>query len=128
MPEMKIPEMIINIMYEGIMLPFFIIGAPNIRNSEYLHWLFSGRSRQTITCTGPITHDQFNFFRSMMMTGEIIYKKRKHKFTSGCLTDVLERDTVPFSINNIRPIFHRSYDEYMIFYFQLVEGLGNGII
>lgn len=123
MLEIKIPRMIINIMHENTMLPFFIIGAPNISNDYYISWLFSGRTSQTLTCTGPITDRQRDYFQQTRTTGEILYKNQKFKFQNGYITDIIEGDMVPLSINNIQPMFYRPYNEYIIFYFLLVNGL-----
>jgi len=65
-----------------------------------------------------------NFLKHDYTTGEILYKKALFKFDDSYISDIIKRDITPISIDNIRKIFHRQYNEYMIFYFVIIRGLG----
>lgn len=121
---MGIPEMYLNIKCDDVMLPFFITGAPNIYDHEYMKWLFGGGTRKTLTCTGPITRRQIDILRHEGANGELLYKKHRIEFENSYLTDILEREETPILVANIVPRFHRPYEEYILFYFLLSEGLG----
>lgn len=121
---MKIPEMYLSLMCDDMMLPFFITGAPNIYNDEYMKWLFSGGSRKTLTCTGPATQHQIDILRHGGTKGELLYKRYRIEFENCLLTDILEQQETPILITNIMPRFHRPYEYYILFYFLLVDGIG----
>ncbi len=121
---MKIPKMYVNVMCDNTILPFFVTGAPNVYNNEYLHWLFSGGTRKTITCTGPITQDQIDYLKNNETSGELLYKKYRIKFEHSILTDILERRSTPITTMNIIPRFHRPYEDYVMFYFLFMNGIG----
>ncbi len=116
--------MMINVMCDDVILPFQVTGAPNIYETELIEWLFSGITRQTLLCSGPITQRQLDFLRSTETTGELIYQNQMFRFNRSRITDIVERSKAPLIIKDLKKIFYRKYDEYISFYFLLINGLG----
>ncbi len=121
---MRIPEMMINVMCDDVILPFQVTGAPNVYDTKLIEWLFSGITRQTLLCSGPITQSQLDFLRSTETTGELIYQNQMFRFNRSRITDIVERSKAPLIIKDLKKIFYRKYDEYISFYFLLINGLG----
>ncbi len=124
---MRIPKIIINIMCDNnILLPFHVECAPNISNDQFLQWLFSGTSRQTLACSGPVTNEQLRFLTTTYTTGELLHINKIFKFENAKITDIVKRIKTPITVQHIHQIFHRKFDEYVEFYFLLVNGLKHG--